>query len=119
MRFNSLVLRCLLLPVTYLCAIPQSDSIALQVVQPDQASLLQDQIIAAINGSFESLYSDLYTLHITPINDLSTTRMAMKGSDILPLLTPTFFNTNNTSGYKSLALSDPEISPPITTSTSS
>jgi hypothetical protein len=110
MRFNSLVLYCLFLPVTYLYAIPQSESITINIVAPDQASLLQEQIEAAIEASFKSLYPDLYSLAITPINDLSTTRMAMKGSDILPLLNQDFFNPNRSTGYKSLARPDPDIS---------
>jgi hypothetical protein len=99
-------------------ALPSASILSQNVVAPDDPYQVEAQLTKNITNSFESLYPDLKSLQIIPINDGDTTRLTIQGSTIIPLLGSNFFTlTNTTNGILSVENNDPINSSTILAST--
>lgn len=96
MLFKKILYLFLFFHVQQALALQSPQAISNIYVAPNDPYMASSQASSSALFSFESLYPDLYGLGIKPLNDLSTTRLLLKGSNIIPYLGSSLFSTTAT-----------------------
>ena len=87
-------------------ALPSPDKTSQAVIQDaDDPSKIADDVDNTILYSFKNTHPDLYQLGVIPVNDISTTRLFVKGNDVLPYLT-TLFHSDGSEDFSITGNSD-------------